>query len=65
MNNVIKSGNVPLGFGMALSQNLTAMNRFAALSPQKQKAVIDGTHNITSKSQMQRYVNDLAEMSYS
>jgi len=54
-------GDIPLGFGMALAQNLDAMKHFANLSDVQKQAVISGTHNIKSKEEMQMYVDNLIE----
>lgn len=60
MKNVL-GGNLPIGFGMALAQNLDAMNHFASLPHDRQMAVIDGARHIRSKQEMQAYVNRLTE----
>lgn len=48
---------LPLGFGMALAQNLEAMQRFSALPESRKKEIINGTHSVTSKAEMRRYVD--------
>lgn len=53
--------NIPLGLGMALSQNMNAMNGFAAMDADKQNQVISGAQNVRSKQEMQQYVKQLAE----
>ncbi len=50
---------LPLGFGMALTQHPEAMARFNALSEEEQKAIINGTHAVHSKQEMQAYVENL------
>lgn len=50
------SNELPLGFGMALAQDVTAMERFAALPQAEKQAVIDGTRAVGSKTEMQAYV---------
>ncbi|BCJ98235.1 hypothetical protein [Anaerocolumna chitinilytica] len=52
---------IPLGLGMALAQNINAMNYFAALDDTGKRQVIDGTHSVRSKSEMKQYVSNLAE----
>lgn len=52
---------IPLGLGIALAQNLNAMNYFASLDDTSKQQVIDGTHNVRSKSEMKQYVSNLAE----
>lgn len=44
--------NVPIGFGMALAQDLNAMNRFASMDKTTQQAVIEQTHHIHSREEM-------------
>ena len=48
---------VPLGFSMALAQNPDAMQKFAMLSEEKKKQIIDGTHSVKSRQEMHEYVN--------
>lgn len=50
---------LPMGFGMALAKNTKAMERFAALPDEQKRTVIEGTHNIHSKKEMQLYVENL------
>lgn len=50
---------IPMGLGMALAQNIEAMNFFAALTPAQKQAVINYTHTISSKEEMQAYVDSL------
>lgn len=54
------SSDLPMGFGMALAQNLEAMERFSNMSDEEKRLIIEGTHNIDSKVEMRRYVNSLA-----
>lgn len=55
----MEKGEIPVGFGMALAMNPPAMEKFSELSEEKQRAIIDGTHNVNSKSEMQQYVRNL------
>lgn len=57
-------GDIPVGLGMALAQNMEAMTYFASLSPQRQKAVIDAAHNIHSKQEMRAFVEALAAQDF-
>lgn len=59
MKNYADGPEIPMGLGMALAQDITAMNYFAALSPQEQQAIIDHTHSIQSKKEMRSYVASL------
>lgn len=51
---------LPLGFGMALAQNEAAMKGFEALSETEKQAVIQRTHSVHSKQEMQRLVSSLS-----
>ncbi len=55
----MKRDEMPVGFSMALAQNPDAMQKFAMLSEEKKKQIIDGTHSVKSKQEMQEYVNKL------
>lgn len=59
MNEVNPMRDLPMGLGMALAQNPEAMNRFAMLSPEEQSQVVNGTHAVRSKQEMQAYVNKI------
>ena len=53
----MKHDEMPMGFSMALAQNSEAMQKFAMLSEDKKKQIIDGTHSVKSKQEMHEYVN--------
>ena len=55
----MKRGEMPVGFSLALAQNPDAMQKFAMLSEEKKKEIIDGTHQVKSKQEMHEYVNKL------
>ena len=48
---------------MALAQRSEAMQRFCALTDEEQRMVIDHTHQIHSKQEMQAFVDHLADHS--
>lgn len=50
---------IPLGLSMALAQNPEAMDKFAMLSEEKKKEIINGTHSVRSKQEMREYVNKI------
>lgn len=50
---------MPVGFGMALAQNPAAMQKFAMLSEEEKQKIIEGTHSVSSREDMHRYVNRL------
>lgn len=60
MNSLNPIADLPMGFGMALVQDVPAMERFASLSPDEQRAIVDQTHGIHSKSEMQAFVRGLS-----
>ena len=57
--NILK--DLPMGFGMALAENLPALERFAAMDNAGKARVVDGTHTIRSKTEMRSYVAQLAD----
>lgn len=57
----MKSEDMPLGLGMALAQNTEAMKKFSNLSEKEKQIIIEGTHSISSKTEMHRYVNNIAD----
>lgn len=58
-DNVSGGEDIPLGLGMALAQNNRALSYFAGLSPRRKQDIIDKTHNIGSKKEMQSFVDNL------
>ena len=48
-----------MGLGMALAQNVEAMQVFSAMSPAQQQAIIDRTHSVNSKKEMQALVSQI------
>jgi hypothetical protein len=51
---------VPIGFGMALSANTAAMNRYASLSEPEKQAILNKAHNVRSEKEMYSLVAALA-----
>lgn len=52
--------NVPIGFGLALSANTAAMNRYAHLSEAQKQEILNRAHRVQSEKQMYSLVADLA-----
>lgn len=50
---------LPLGFGMALAQNEAAMKAFESITESKKQAILQQTHNIKSKREMQQLIASL------
>ncbi|MBC8547729.1 hypothetical protein H8711_12455 [Clostridiaceae bacterium NSJ-31] len=60
MKNYANGPEIPMGLGMALAQNAPAMNHFSALPDDQKQRIIEHTHQIQSKEQMQQFVQKLA-----
>ena len=52
--------NIPIGFGLALSANTAAMNRYAHLSESQKQDVLNKAHNVRSEEEMYALVASLA-----
>lgn len=51
---------VPIGFGMALSQNEAALIRYGALPDSKKKKILEHAQNVRSEQEMYTLVANLA-----
>lgn len=51
---------VPVGFGLALSANTAAMNRYAHLTEDQKQAILNKAHNVRSEQEMYSLVASLA-----
>ncbi len=51
---------VPIGFGMALSANTAAMNRYAHLTEPQKQDILNRSHNVRSEKEMHDLVASLA-----
>lgn len=58
-HNLANGNDIPLGLGMALAKDVTAMNYFASLPQNQKDEIIAHTHQIKSKREMQAYVDSL------
>ena len=52
--------SLPVGFGMALAQNEAAMKSFESFSEAEKEAIVQRTHQVNSKQEMQSLVASLA-----
>ena len=52
--------NVPVGFGLALSANTAAMNRYAHLSESQKQDILNRAHNVRSGMEMYTLIASLA-----
>ena len=50
---------IPIGFGLALSANTAAMNRYAHLTEEQKQAIINKAHNVRSEKEMYDLVASL------
>lgn len=50
---------MPIGLGMALALNPEAMQKFASLSEEEKQKIINGTHSLASREEMQQYVDKI------
>lgn len=51
---------IPIGFGLALSTNTAAMNRYAHLTEQQKQNILNKAHNVRSEREMYDLVASLA-----
>ena len=51
---------MPVGFGLALSSNTAALNRYAHLDEQQKQDILNKAHNIRSEEEMYTLVASLA-----
>lgn len=56
---VLNDKEIPIGLGMALAQNIDAMQVFASMDEGTRNRVIERSHYAHSKNDMQNIVNDL------
>ncbi len=52
--------NMHIGFGLALSTNTAAMNRYAHLTEQQKQTILTKAHNVRSEKEMYSLVASLA-----
>ncbi len=52
--------NIPIGFGLALSANTAAMNRYAHLPESEKQNILNKAHNVRSEKEMYALVASLA-----
>ena len=55
----MEQNKLPLGFSFALAQNPQAMQVFANLSETKRQEILQKTHTVSSKDEMQELVDRL------
>ena len=57
---IINDDAVPLGFGMALAQNLTAMNRYSSLTEAEKEDLLNRARDAKNKKDMSALVDELS-----
>ena len=50
---------VPIGFGMALAMDQSAMNAYSAMTEQEKQAILNKAHNVRSEKEMRDLVAGL------
>lgn len=55
------SGNVPIGFGLALAMNEPAMEAYANMTEEQKQTILNQAHQARSKKEMQSLVANMAE----
>lgn len=51
--------NMPIGFAMALAQDVEAMKAFSAMPTEKQDDILASARSVKSRSEMQSLVQDI------
>lgn len=60
--NINPMKDLTMGFGMALMQNEQALQCFSELPEDKKQQILNQTHSIRSKQEMQNFVNQLPDI---
>ena len=58
-HNFAEGPEMPLGLGMALAQDVEAMQIFASLPHSRQQEIIQKTHSVHSKQEMRELVQKI------
>ena len=61
-DNGLTRGDMPQGFGMLLAENDEALLKFRGFTPEQQRSVIAGARRCTTQSQMERYIQSIANI---
>lgn len=51
---------VPIGFGMVLSQNEKAVNAYAMMTKEQKNAILEKAHKVRSEKEMHQLVSEIA-----
>ena len=52
---------VPLGFGMALAMNPTALNVYSSMTQDQKQAILNKAHNARSEQEMHEIVSSMVK----
>ncbi len=55
------SGNVPIGFGLALAMNEQAMEAYAKMTKEQKQSILNRAHQARSKKEIQSLVASIAQ----
>lgn len=55
---------VPIGFGMALAMNPTALNAYSAMTEEQKQQILNKAHNARSEKEMHDIVNSMSAISH-
>jgi uncharacterized protein YdeI (YjbR/CyaY-like superfamily) len=61
MENYLNHPEVPIGLGMALAKNPAAMNHFSNLDVEGKRRIIEQTHSVRSKDEMDSLVSHITD----
>lgn len=50
---------VPIGFGMALAENETAVNAYAMMTKEQKQAYLNRAHHARSEQEMEQIISDI------
>lgn len=56
---MIENEELPIGFTMELAQHSDILNRFAGLSIEEQRTLVDGAREVSSREEMRHYVETM------
>ena len=56
---ILNDNEIPQGLGMALAENLGAMNRFCNMTESERQDIINQSRNVGSKQEMRNLVSGL------
>lgn len=61
MADKLNFNEIPMGLSMAFAKNINAFNNFSGMTTQEQNEIIEHTHQINSKKEMQAFVKNIAD----